>query len=207
MAKFGDVFMVINNAGIVQGKQFTELNDTLSSKQFVVNLECHFWIIKEFIGPMIEKNEGHIVSIASMAGYLGTPYLSDYCASKAGAIAMMEALRMELKRKGKFGVKCTTICPFFINTGMFQGTKGSIFFPFLEQEYVIKRMVSGILQDEEEVCLPWIQGFLVNVGRTLFPPSVTDRILQFFLGWDSMADFKGRQEKNAIFKTDEKKQN
>lgn len=124
--------ILINNAGIVQGKQFTELNEGLSSKQFIVNLECHFWIISEFLPSMIQKNEGHIVSVASLAGFVGTPFLADYSASKAGAIAMMEALRMELKRMSKYGVKCTTICPFFINTGMFDGVKGSVIFPFLD---------------------------------------------------------------------------
>jgi NADP-dependent 3-hydroxy acid dehydrogenase YdfG len=56
--KFGHVEIVINNAGIVQGKQFNDLNETLSSKQFVVNLECHFWIINEFLPDMILRNSG-----------------------------------------------------------------------------------------------------------------------------------------------------
>lgn len=58
LTKFGEVEIVINNAGIVQGKQFTELNESLSSKQFVVNLECHFWIVSEFLPSMIRRNSG-----------------------------------------------------------------------------------------------------------------------------------------------------
>lgn len=45
---------------------------------------------------MMEKNEGHIVSVASLAGHVGVPKLTDYCASKSAVIAFDEALRMEL---------------------------------------------------------------------------------------------------------------
>ena len=42
---------------------------------------------------MIEKNAGHIVSIASGAGLFGIPYLTDYCASKFAAVGFDESLR------------------------------------------------------------------------------------------------------------------
>lgn len=139
-----------------------------------------------------------------MAGQLGTPFLSDYSAAKAGAVGMMESLRMELKRAGKTGIKCTTICPFFINTGMFDGVRGSLLFPFLEQEETINRMVAGILQNEEQVDIPWRTGFLVHLMKALFPPTFSDRVCSLLMGWDAMAEFRGRQEKNAIFQTGSK---
>lgn len=129
--RFGDVDILINNAGIVQGKQMMDLNENLVRKQFVVNCESHFWLIREFLGPMIEKNKGHIVSIASAAGLLGQPFMTDYCASKFAAVGMQEALRIELKRARK-NITCTTIMPYFINTGMFEGAKGTLLFPFLD---------------------------------------------------------------------------
>lgn len=88
-------------------------------------------MVREFLPAMLKRNEGQIVSVASMAGQFGTPYLTDYAASKAGAIAMMDALRQEFKANGN-NVVCTTICPFFINTGMFDGVKDSLIFPFLD---------------------------------------------------------------------------
>ena len=104
---------------------------------------------------MIQKNKGQIVSVASVAGTMGSPFLTDYCASKFACVGMMEALRLELKRAGKYGVNCTTINPFFNNTGMFDGTKTGRLFPFLEQQHTIDRMVIAILQNEEEVSIPW----------------------------------------------------
>ena len=55
------------------------------------------WIIREFIDDMVSSNEGHIVSIASMAGLAGNAYMSDYCASKFASIGLMESLRIEMK--------------------------------------------------------------------------------------------------------------
>lgn len=68
---------------------------------------------------MIAAKRGHIVSIASIAGLFGVPGLTDYCASKFGAVAIDEAVRLELQSKGLSFIKTTCICPYFISTGMF----------------------------------------------------------------------------------------
>lgn len=52
--------------------------------------------IREFLPGMIAVKRGHIVTIASMAGLASVPGLSDYCASKYGAVAIDEAVRLEL---------------------------------------------------------------------------------------------------------------
>ena len=72
---------------------------------------------------MLERNHGHIVSIASSAGLVGVNGLCDYCASKFGAVGFDESLRMELVNLKKDGIHTTVVCPFFINTGMFDGVQ------------------------------------------------------------------------------------
>ena len=72
---------------------------------------------------MISKNHGHIITIASGAGLFGVSGLIDYCASKFGAVGINESLTMELDLLGCTGVNTTCVCPFFINTGMFDGVK------------------------------------------------------------------------------------
>ncbi len=79
------------------------------------------WLVRELLPKMLIRNSGHIVSISSIAGVSGIAYGTDYCASKFGAYGFQEALRNEMKFLGK-DIKCTTICPYFINTGMFGGT-------------------------------------------------------------------------------------
>ena len=72
---------------------------------------------------MLEKNHGHIVSIASSAGLAGIAGLTDYCSSKFAAVGFNESLQMELVAMRKTGVHTTVVCPYIINTGMFDGAK------------------------------------------------------------------------------------
>lgn len=68
---------------------------------------------------MLEKDHGHIVTIASLAGHVGIAKLVDYCSSKFAAVGFDEALRLELETLGS-NVQTTCVCPFFIQaTGMF----------------------------------------------------------------------------------------
>ena len=72
---------------------------------------------------MIANDHGHVVTIASMAGQFGNAGLGDYCASKFGAVGFEESMRYELQSLRKYGVKTTCVCPFYINTGMFEGAQ------------------------------------------------------------------------------------
>ena len=83
--KFGGVDVLINNAGVVQGKACHEMSEGFAGKTMIINAESHFWLVKEFIDSMMQKNSGHIVSISSIAGLAGTPGMTDYCASKFAA--------------------------------------------------------------------------------------------------------------------------
>ena len=67
---------------------------------------------------MMEKNEGHVVTISSSAGLHGTPNLSDYSASKFALMGLHESVALEMREKGLDGIKFTVVCPNFINTGM-----------------------------------------------------------------------------------------
>ena len=70
---------------------------------------------------MLEKDHGHIISIASAAGLGGVNGLCDYSSSKFGAVGFQESLYLEVQVQGKFNVHTTLVCPYYINTGMFDG--------------------------------------------------------------------------------------
>jgi len=72
---------------------------------------------------MLSRDHGHIVTIASVAGLVGVNRMADYCASKFADVGFHESLREELYALNKTGIQTTLICPFFINTGMFEGVK------------------------------------------------------------------------------------
>ena len=72
---------------------------------------------------MLENDHGHIVSIASSAGLAGISGLCDYCSSKFAAFGFNESLQMELTSLGKKNIYTTVVCPYLVNTGMFDGAK------------------------------------------------------------------------------------
>lgn len=98
--QFGDVFILVNNAGIVSGKTILENSDTMIKKTLEVNTLAHSYTVRAFLPAMLAKNEGHVVTIASAAGLIGVSGLADYCASKYGAVGFDESIRMELKKRG-----------------------------------------------------------------------------------------------------------
>jgi all-trans-retinol dehydrogenase (NAD+) len=114
-------------------------------KTLQVNTIAILSTIREFLPGMIINKKGHIVTIASMAGLAGTPGLADYCASKSGAIAIDESLRIELQSKGLHKhIKTTCICPYFIDTGMFDGAKTSFPLYMLQPDEVVDRIIAAI---------------------------------------------------------------
>ena len=81
--------------------------------------------IKAFLKSMIDGKRGHIVSVASLAGMLGSPHLSDYCGSKFAAVGIEESIRTELKEDPETQhIQSTVVCPYYIKTGMFDGISG-----------------------------------------------------------------------------------
>mmetsp|Transcript_1172 Transcript_1172/g.1763 ORF Transcript_1172/g.1763 Transcript_1172/m.1763 type:complete len:200 (-) Transcript_1172:89-688(-) len=183
--------MLINNAGIVSGKTTLDLTDAMIERTMQVNTTSHMHTIREFLPDMIANKKGHIVSIASMAGMAGIPGLPDYCASKWGAIAIDESLRGELKKSGHYDyIKTTCICPYYINTGMFEGAKRSFPLYILSPEEVVTRIVNAIRQEEAYVVVPW-RGNVIFLTKIL-PTSWVDRISSVLGISSSMDDFKGR---------------
>lgn len=144
-AAFGTVTILINNAGIVSGKTLMELSPKMIELNFKVNTISHLHTIKEFLPGMIAKKRGHLVSIASAAGLSGVPGLADYNGSKFGAVGVDESVRLEIQKQGHASyIKNTCICPFFINTGMFEGAKPALIFNILEQDWTVNRIVAAI---------------------------------------------------------------
>ncbi|NXO03274.1 RDHE2 dehydrogenase, partial [Rhinopomastus cyanomelas] len=193
----GDVSILINNAGIVIGKKFMDSPDSLVEKTMEVNTMAHFWTCKAFLPAMIASNRGHLVSIASGAGLMGVSGLADYCASKFAAVGFAEAIDFELKRLGKTGVKTTIVCPYFINTGMFDGcrTKWPNMLPILEPEYVADKIVTAVRREQEILLLPRSVYVLLAL-KSIFPVKVTTLFVDYFGFSIAMDDFKGRGKKD-----------
>lgn len=163
----GDITMLINNAGVVSGRALLDTPDHLIERSFNVNVLAHFWTTKTFLPAMLEKDHGHIVTIASLAGHVGIAKLVDYCSSKFAAVGFDEALRMELELLGS-NVQTTCICPYFIqSTGMFEDVN-SRWVPTLTSEEVADRIVTSIQKQEKTAIIPRYLQFMLCI-KWIFP--------------------------------------
>jgi all-trans-retinol dehydrogenase (NAD+) len=191
-AELGPVDILVNNAGVVTGLSFLETPDEKILKTFAVNTLAPFWTCKAFLPAMLERDTGHIVNIASAAGIIGVVGLADYSASKFAIFGFDEAIRMELRRR-KSAVRTTVVCPFFIDTGMFQGvrTRFPLLLPILKSECAARRIVTAVLKNRKRLLIP---PFVHSVfWLRLFPPVRFDAVADFFGINHSMDHFTGRE--------------
>lgn len=187
----GPVHVLVNNAGVVTGKRFAELTDDDIERTLGVNAMALFWTTKAFLPAMVGANEGHLVTIASAAGMIGVAGLADYCASKWAAVGLDESLRVELKRAGS-RVRTTVVCPYFIDTGMFDGvkTRFSLLLPILDEAYVARKIVKAIQRNRRRVVMPR-SVYLVPLLK-LLPTSVADALAGWLGVNVAMDSFHGR---------------
>lgn len=188
----GPIDILINNAGVVAGERFLDIPDEKIEKSFAVNTLSLFWTTKAFLPGMIERRRGHLVTIASAGGLIGVSKLAEYSASKFAAVGLDESLRVELK-KHSIPVRTTVVCPYFINTGMFDGvkTRFSFLLPILDEAQVADKALRAIERNRARLYLPPLV-YTIPLLR-LLPTSWFDRVADFMGIHASMDEFVGRR--------------
>mmetsp|Transcript_22418 Transcript_22418/g.43998 ORF Transcript_22418/g.43998 Transcript_22418/m.43998 type:complete len:323 (+) Transcript_22418:332-1300(+) len=196
---FGRADIIINNAGIVDGNKLVDADDARMELVLKVNTHAILWVTKAFLPGMIKRDHGHVVIIASSAGRVGVPNMVAYNASKFGAVGAGEGIRLELQKMGT-KIKCTTVCPMYISTGMFEGAKlqpkfkflegiVNALFPILEPQYAADSTIQAIKRNQELLVMP-AMAYTTTILQGLFPVSVTDKILDDLGVSSSMDHFK-----------------
>lgn len=191
LKKFERVGVLINCAGIVRGNQ-TFNNNTIADVRltFGVNTIAPMVLALQALQPMLDVNEGHICNIASEAGMISNPKMSVYAASKWAVIGWSDSVRIELHQMKK-NVHFTTIAPYYINTGMFNGVESPIF-PILDPEKTSRKIIRAIEKNQDFCGLPW--GFhFVRFFQGILPTCVFDWLFGTVFGiFRAMDHFTGR---------------
>lgn len=110
---------LVNNAGIARSGFIEWLSIDSYRKVADVNLFGLIEVTNNFL-PLIKRNKGRIVNMASVAGILATPFGGPYNVSKFGVIAFNNTLRIEMMAFG-IGVHC--ICPTFFRTNIIEAER------------------------------------------------------------------------------------
>ena len=189
--EIGSVDILINNAGIVFGGYFHENSSENIDKVMNVNAIAPMQLALTFLEGMMERKHGHICNITSSAGLVSNPKMAVYAGSKWAATGWSDSLRLEMKQL-KTGVGVTTVTPYYINTGMFDGVKSNI--PILDQYKVAGRIIKAIEKDRIYLSMPWSMRF-VRFSQGLFPIWFYDWFVGRVIGvYKTMDEFKGRKK-------------
>jgi NAD(P)-dependent dehydrogenase (short-subunit alcohol dehydrogenase family) len=101
LARFGKIDVLVNNAGAASpSKPFWEKSEAEWDRDINVNLKGAMNCTKAVIGQMVEKKNGKIINISSVAARIGAPYSGSYAAAKAGIIGLTKSLALEVSHLG-----------------------------------------------------------------------------------------------------------
>src|SRR5712692_6047850 len=115
-----------------------------------VNVTAAAVTIAAALPAMVERNQGHVVAVSSLAAFRGMPGNAAYCASKAALHTFMESVRVDLR---KTRVRATTIYPGFVKTEMTAKNK----FPMpllMELDDAVRVMARGLERGAKTIAYP-----------------------------------------------------
>jgi NAD(P)-dependent dehydrogenase (short-subunit alcohol dehydrogenase family) len=115
--KFGTIDVLVNNAGNFYAGFFEELSNSQIEQQIATNLYGPMNVTRAILPIMRKNGSGHIISLSSIAGLVGTEYTSAYNASKFALEGWMESLQLEV---APFGIKTTIVEPGYFRTELLE---------------------------------------------------------------------------------------
>jgi 3-oxoacyl-[acyl-carrier protein] reductase len=114
-AKFEQVHVLVNNAGITRDGLLLRMEDDAWDDVINTNLKGAFLFCRAVGILMMRQRYGRIVNISSVSGIMGNPGQANYSASKAGLIGLTQTVAREL---GSRGITVNAVAPGFITTDM-----------------------------------------------------------------------------------------
>ena len=192
----GDIDILINCAGIItSNKTFDKCTSEEIHRTMNINTIAPMVVAMQFLPDMIARNSGHICNISSAGGLISNPRMSIYAASKWAVIGWSDSVRIELEQM-KSKVKVTTIAPYYIKTGMFEGVKSPIV-PLMTPEYAARQTIRAIEKNKRIKVLTRlipVPYHFVRFMQGILPTVVFDWFFGEIFGiYHSMDNFTGRK--------------
>lgn len=162
LKQFGNIDVLINNAGIDQIKPFTDITDEDWNRMIQINLNSVFYCTQEVLPTMINNKDGSIINISSIWGITGGSCEVHYSVTKAGIDGMTKALAKEL---GPSNIRVNSIAPGIINTEINKN------FSKDELKEIEKEIPLGKIGKTEDIakCVMWLIEDNYTTGQIISP--------------------------------------
>lgn len=155
--KARDIDILVNNAGLGDFGNFAKTDLEKDITIIETNISAMHILTKLYLKDMKEKNNGKILNVASIAGFLPGPLMATYYASKNYVVRLSEAIREEL-RKEKSNVKISILCPGPVRTNFNNVANVKFELSSLSSEYVAKYTVKQLLREKFYI----VPGFMIK---------------------------------------------
>jgi short-subunit dehydrogenase len=171
--ELGPIDILIANAGIGTSDHAVRLTPEHAAKVIGINVLGAVNSVAAVLPEMVERKQGRLVAISSLAAYRGLAKSAAYCASKAALSAYFESLRIDLRHTG---VGVTIIHPGFIKTALTAGREAKM--PYLmELDEGVKKIVGAIEREKKIYAFPWQLATIVRASM-LMPVAMYDWIAE-----------------------------
>lgn len=170
-----DIDILVNNAGFGTFGFFDETDLDKELDLIDTNVKAMHILTKLYLKDMLKKDRGHILNVASIAGFMPGPLMCAYYASKAYVVRLSEGIREELKKK-KSNVKISVLCPGPVDTN-FNNVAGVKFkLPSYSSNHVAKYGIDKMMKNKF-IIVPGVKIKLVRFLAKISPNNITSKIV------------------------------
>ena len=172
--KYKDIDILINNAGFGDCGYFTKTNLEKEVAMINTNIVAYHVLTKLYLKEMKQKNQGKILNVASIAGFMPGPLMATYYATKNYVVRLSEAIREEL-RKEKSKVQISILCPGPVDTNFNKVADVEFALKGLSSEYVAKYAINKMLKGKFYIIPGW-KIKLAKIGCKITPTAIVSKI-------------------------------
>lgn len=179
----GPVDYLLNNGGISQRDTALNTDPEVTRRIFEINFFGNIELTRCVLPAMVQQGHGHVVTVSSVVGHIGTPLRSSYAASKHALHGYYDSLRYEVEREG---VRVTILCPGYVHTdisrnavvgdGSKQGTMDRGQAEGMPPERFAEKAWAGILAEKAEVHVGGRE--LLGIYLKRYAPRVLDVVMR-----------------------------
>lgn len=178
----GKLDLLVNNAGIVLGGDFSETSNEELRKLFDINLWGVIYGTQQAYRVMIKQGHGHIVNVSSSAGSMPVPMSTAYCASKHAIVGFSHSLREEA---ALYGVKVSVVLPGMVKSGLWDAALNVKDYNYkAEMESMPLKQISprqagaaivkGIAKNDRTIAFPLINKIILRLYQLM--PSIGTKL-------------------------------
>lgn len=174
-SKYSDIDILVNNAGFGLVGVFDETDIQKEIDMIDTNIRAVHILTKLYLKEMVERGNGKILNVASVAGFLPGPLMATYYSTKNYIVCLSESIREELRRKSS-NVKISILCPGPVNTNFDKVANVDFSLKSLSSDYVARYTVNS-LEKNKFYIIPGFTNKLLRFFSKIIPNFILSRFV------------------------------